>query len=210
MKKDYKLGILAGFLMGILFLPVLKTAEPDIYSKLVFLVLPFFIIATPLGLFIANIIGKKIALIPQLAKFIVTGGLNALMDLGVLSLLIFLSLNYLEINPSGVILEIGIIITFYSIFKAISFIVANTNSYFWNKYWTFDQKNKNKTEFLQFFTVSLVGFILNVSVASYVFGFIDPFFGLNIDQWGLMGAIAGSIIGLFWNFIGYKLIVFKK
>jgi putative flippase GtrA len=34
--------------------------------------------------------------------------------------------------------------------------------------------------------------------------------GLSPDQVGLIGAAAGSIVGLTWNFIGYKLWVFKS
>ncbi len=210
MKRDYKLGILAGLFMGLLFLPVLRTAKPELYQKFFIFVPIFFILAVPIGLFVANIISKKISVVWQLAKFVVTGGLNALMDLGVLSLTTFIFLNYLDISPEDVILKIGIVITFYSAFKGFSFIVANVNSYFWNKYWTFKQKKENKTEFLQFFLISIIGFLINVSVASLVFRFVDPVLNLNPSQWGLIGAIFGSIAGLAWNFLGYKFIVFKK
>jgi hypothetical protein len=32
---------------------------------------------------------------------------------------------------------------------------------------------------------------------------------MSYDQWGLIGAGAGSIVGLAWNFVGYKFLVFK-
>jgi putative flippase GtrA len=63
---------------------------------------------------------------------------------------------------------------------------------------------------LQFFVVSLIGFVINVAMASYVFKSVGPLAGLNSDQWGLIGAAAGSVAGLAWNFIGYKFVVFKK
>ena len=137
-------------------------AEPEIYFKLKLAIIPIFLIGTPLSLTICHIISKKISVIWQLAKFVVTGVLNVLVDFSVLVILIFLFRNYLAINSSDILLGIGASITFYSLYKAISFIVANINSYYWNKYWTFQKKDGKQTEFIQFFVVSIVGFIINV------------------------------------------------
>ena len=210
-KKDYYLSLLAGFLIGLLLLPVLKAAKPDLYEKTFIAIIPFFLIGTPLGIAIAHRIGKKISAIWQIAKFAVIGVLNTLVDLGTLSLLIFLFRRLLGIEAGNVIFPL-MGITLYSIYKSASFIAANVNSYYWNKYWTFDHNFKEKTraEFLQFFGVSVVGFLVNVTVASVVFKSVTPFAGFNSDQWGLIGAAAGSILGLVWNFVGYKFIVFKK
>lgn len=209
-KKDYWLGILSGFLIGLLALPVLKTAKPDLYAQLKLAILPLFLIATPLGLVIAHLISKKIAFIWQLAKFIVTGVLNVLVDFGTLAILIFLFRNYLNTESSDILISIGITITFYSLYKALSFIVANINSYFWNKYWTFEKKDGKQTEFIQFFIVSVIGFIINVVAASLVFEGFSSVEKISTDQWAMIGAAAGSIAGLAWNFLGYKFIVFKK
>ncbi|HEX7586053.1 MAG TPA: GtrA family protein [Patescibacteria group bacterium] len=210
-KKDYYLSLLAGFLIGLLLLPVLKAAKPDLYEKFFIAIIPFFLIGTPLGIAIAHRIGKKISTIWQIAKFGVIGVLNTLVDLGILSVLIFLFRSLFGTKAGDIIFPL-MGITFYSIYKSASFIAANINSYYWNKYWTFDQtiKEKNRSEFLQFFAVSIVGFLVNVTVASVVFKSVTPFAGFNSDQWGLIGAAAGSILGLVWNFIGYKFIVFKK
>lgn len=209
-KRDYYLSFLAGFLIGLLFLPILKAAKPDLYDKFSFFIIPFFFLGTPFGLAIVHMISRKIAVFWQLGKFGVTGVLNVCVDLGVLSLLIFISTSYLQIEPKNVIFSGISFLTFYSVYKSISFIVANINSYFWNKYWTFHQEEKKKTEFFQFFIVSVVGFIVNVVSASTVFKFIPPVAGLSYEQWALISAIIGSIAGLAWNFLGYKFIVFKK
>jgi len=210
-KKDYYLSLLAGFLIGLLLLPVLKAAKPELYNKLFIAIIPFFLIGTPLGTAIAHRIGKRISAIWQIAKFAVIGVLNTLVDLGTLSLLIFLFRKILGIESKDIIFPL-LGITFYSIYKSVSFIAANINSYYWNKYWTFEHNIKEKTrpEFLQFFAVSIIGFLINVTVASIVFKSVAPFSGFNSDQWGLIGGAAGSILGLVWNFIGYKFIVFKK
>ncbi len=131
-----------------------------------------------------------------------------LVDWGVLASLIFLFRKYFQIDSKNLIIA-GI--TFYSCYKAVSFIVANINSYYWNKYWTFAAQTtkKTETEFVQFFIVSLIGFVTNVLTASYIFKSMHPAGGLSIDQWSIIGAAAGSIAGFLWNFLGYKFIVFK-
>ena len=209
-QRDYKFAVAAGLLIGILLLPVLKTASPAIYSKFAIIIVPFFLLATPIGLRIAFYIGQKIAIIYQIAKFGVIGVGNVLVDLGVLSLITMIFSSYFKIDSKDAMIGA---VTFYSLFKSVSFIVANINSYFWNKYWTFDQgkKKQTKSEFVQFFAVSVVGFLINVFVASVVFNIIiGSIVTMTGGQLGLIGAAAGSVAGLAWNFIGYKLWVFKK
>lgn len=209
-QRDYKFAVAAGLLIGLLLLPVLKTASPAVFTKFGIVVVPFFLLATPLGLRIAFLLGQKIAIIYQIAKFGVIGVSNVLVDLGVLSLITIVFLTYFKIDSRSTIIS-GV--AFYSLFKSISFIIANINSYFWNKHWTFDQgkKKQTKSEFIQFFAVSVIGFLINVFVASFVFKVVvSSLMILSAGQLGLIGAAAGSIAGLAWNFIGYKLWVFKK
>lgn len=208
-QKDYKFAVAAGLLIGLLMLPILKAANPAIYSKFALAIIPFFLLATPVGLRIAFFIGQKIAIVYQIAKFGLIGVLNTLVDIGFLALITFIFRSYFNIDSKAAVFGI---ITFYSFYKATSFIIANINSYFWNKYWTFEQGGKKQTrsEFVQFFAVSVVGFLINVFIASFVFKIVlGSLTGLSDDQLGLIGAAAGSIAGLAWNFIGYKLWVFK-
>jgi len=201
-KKDYIFGIFSGLLIGLLALPVLKTVKPELFAKFSFIVPIFFLIATPTGLIVFYYLSKKISVLWQIGKFGVIGVLNTLVDWGILTILLLMFKNSTEVFLIG--------ITFYSLYKSISFIIANINSYYWNKYWTFTSGivKKTKAEYFQFFAVSIVGFGINVGIASYVFKSIQPIGGLNIDQWGIIGAAIGSILGLAWNFIGYKFIVF--
>jgi putative flippase GtrA len=211
-KKDLGFSLGAGFLIGILLLPVLKIAKPDLFDALVFFIVPFFLIATPLGTLIAYRIGTRLALIWQLAKYVVVGGMNTLVDLGILTMVILVSKNF-GILAEDLIYSGILTVTFYSIYKGCSFILANINSFYWNKYWTFSQKDptqKSPAQFVQFFTVSLIGLLINVAIASFVFHSIPPLANLSADQWGLVGAAAGSLAGMVWNFLGYKFIVFEK
>ncbi|MFA6973421.1 MAG: GtrA family protein [Parcubacteria group bacterium] len=144
-------------------------------------------------------------LIEQFGKFILVGIMNTLVDLFVLNVLMAVT---------GVVIGVG-----YSVEKAISFLVAVTFSYFINKHWTFQDKSKEDEgkKMSQFFMVSFVGMLINVTVATVVVTYLQtpinnildlPF--LTPQLWGTIGALGGTAIGLFWNFVGYKFWVFKK
>ncbi len=133
----------------------------------------------------------------QLLSFAIVGAINTAIDFFVLNLLMWITGM-----ASGVE---------YSIFKSISFLVAVTNSYFMNKYWTFGNHEKStRKELVQFFAVSVIGLFINVGGASLVINLYPTSSGLSLPVIGNIGALAGTLLGLVWNFIGYKLIVFRK
>lgn len=136
-------------------------------------------------------------LLRQIAKFVIVGVLNTLVDFGVLNLLIFFT---------GVASGVS-----FSVFKGIAFLAAVTNSFLWNKYWTFRATGRvEQREAAQFFAVSVVGFFLNVGAASTVVNVIGPQLGLGSTLWANVGAAVGAVISMAWNFIGYKFFVFRK
>lgn len=197
MKKSDAIAILIiGEIIAVFLIFVLKNLGH--FSGLAWLLLIILPLLAIICLAISSFLGKKIPVIFQFAKFISVGLANTAVDFGVLNILIFLS------GIAG-----GLV---YSVFKGISFIAATIHSYFWNKFWTFRAKNvveKNK-EFLQFFLVSLVGFAINVGIASIVVNVVGVRFGISSKVWANIGAACGSIVGLAWNFLGYKFIVFKQ
>lgn len=204
-KKDLTLSAVAGFLCGLLVIPyfkIMKKTDVDLMMGALFIV--SFSILAPIGMISAIWIGKKIKIIYQIAKFILVGLLNTLVDGGILALLIVLT----GISQGWA----------YTGFKGISFIFASVNSYFWNKAWTFKKKTADtqegakaadSKEVFQFFIVSLIGFGLNLSIATFLVNVWGVHFGFNPDQWGLLSALAGTALGLIWNFVGYKLVVFR-
>jgi putative flippase GtrA len=207
-RKDYYLGSFCGFLIGLFALPVLKTANADLFLRIEFIVIPFFLIGTPAWLAIVKIISHKVAIIWEIGKFVVIGALNTLVDWGALTLLILFFRKYINIEPTYIIIS-GI--TCYSLCKSTSFIMAMINSYCWNKYWTFEETNleRTKNDFFQFLVASIIGLGINVGGSAYVFSYIRPI-SFNIDQWALIGAGLGTLLALTWNFLVYKFIVFKK
>jgi putative flippase GtrA len=201
-KKDYLLVGIIGLLFGLLLLPVLQNIKLSFFNLGLISVLIIVItstIAAIVALWVVSLLAGRIPIVLQIAKFSAVGGLNTLLDLGVLNGLIFLA---------GSSTATG---AWYSIFKSISFIVANINSYFWNKYWTFGfAPGVNVREFSQFFAVSLAGFGINVAVASFVVNVITPLGGASPERWANIGALIATIVALIWNFLGYKFIVFKR
>ncbi|MBI4123195.1 MAG: GtrA family protein [Parcubacteria group bacterium] len=196
-KKDIVLAALAGFLIAVFFLSVANNLEEFSVPYLP-AILILFPALSAVGIVVASAIARTLPALFQAARFLLVGALNSFIDLGVLNFLIALT---------------GAASGFsYSLFKGTSFLTAVINSYFWNKYWTFPKKNVDKTawqEFLQFFAVSGLGFVINVGAASFVVNVIGPQFGFSKALWANVGAVVAAFVSLAWNFFGYKLFVFK-
>lgn len=134
----------------------------------------------------------------QFSKFVAVGLLNTGLD--------FLVLN-LEMMMTGITSGPAMFIL-----NSVSFSVATMNSYFFNKYWTFQDKEKAQegSKFSLFLTVSIIGVVINGSIVYAVTTFVPPMFGLSETLWANFAKAAATGVSLFCNFIGYKFIVFKK
>lgn len=200
-RNDIVKSAIIGFVIALLLLSIGENIELAFPMKeSLWITLAAFPLLAGLGMSVAGRLGSHIPVLFQAAKFLLVGALNTFVDLGVLNFLI---------ATTGIASGIG-----YSIFKAVSFIVAVINSYFWNKYWTFQTKDaslqQTRNEFIQFFGVSVIGFFMNVGTASFVVNVIRPQFGLSENLWANIGALTATFVALSWNFLGYKFIVFKK
>ena len=199
-KKNLTIVAIAGVLIGVLTIPTINNLPlPGVFASFnpgaVGLILGLLAIA---GYLVAEFLSKFAKIFSQIGRFAVIGILNTVLDFAVLNVLI--SLSGIAEGPLA------------TTFKGISFIVAVVNSYYWNKYWTFEFKFKGKVsqEFLQFFVVSAVGFGLNVGAFTVVVNVIGPVGNIPPEAWANVGALAGTFAGLAWNFVGYKFIVFKE
>lgn len=133
----------------------------------------------------------------KMLRFIVVGVLNTAIDLAVLNALVL-------------IFGLGFHGELYLFFKGISFIAAVSNSYFWNKYWVFEKNTTiDAKESSLFLTVSGAGFLLNVLVSSFIFALIQSTHLISLHLAANIGALAGTLAVLSWNFFGYKYVVFK-
>lgn len=194
-KSDIIISLVIGEITAWYFIYLLKELDigPILWSLIV-----FYPILSVIGLEIAFLISKRFLFVFQLAKFLLTGAFAAVIDLGIL---------YVLISISGI--SAGII---YALFKGISFIVANCFKYFGDKIWAFKKKGTAEPgkEFAKFFLVTFVGLLINIAAASFVVDYIGPQFGFSAELWANIGGIIGGFATVLWNFPGYKFIVFKK
>ena len=203
-KTDYIFPLVIGEAIALIFLAVSRLGiakalslpeAVDQFAIYLPIILP---LLSLIGTLIAFLIGKAIPVLFQLAKFVLVGALNTFVDLGILNILMLLTGI-----ASGWL---------YSLFKALSFVTSVVNSYFWNKFWTYERKETKVggKEFGKFFLIAGIGFFLNVAIASFVVNVVGPQFGISPELWANIGAFIAIICVFMWNFLGYKFIVFKK
>ena len=201
-KNDFYAVAAIGAAVGLLIQPILANlgsfailAHPTFMLRLGIFV--FFVICAPLALWILSLLGRLIPVLYQFGKFAAVGVLNTFIDLGVLNLIIFMT---------GVAGGIG-----YAVFKAISFLCATTNSFFWNKYWTFNAKGAaTGKETGSFFLFAAIGWVINVGIATFIVNGIARPVSLDPRVWANIGGICGVVGSFLWDFLSYKFFVFKK
>ncbi len=165
------------------------------YVSLLPFAFPFFTVAVML---VGSLLGARIAVAHQFTKFLLVGGLNFLIDLGVLNALILLT------GVSQGALAVG--------FKAAGFTAAVISSFLWNKFWTFRAVSLEHAglQFVEFVSVALIGLGLNTGIFAFVNDAIGPQGAIPPQTWANIAAVAAAAIGFVWNFLGYKYFVFRR
>ncbi len=201
-RTDFYAVTTIGIAVGLLIQPILANlasfavfAHPTLALRLgIFF---FFTILAPVALWILYFLGRFVPVLYQFGKFAAVGALNTFIDLGVLNLAIFMT------GIAG-----GVV---YTMFKGVSFLCATTNSFFWNKYWTFSAKSAaTGKEAGKFFIFAGIGWLLNVGLATFVVNGIALPVGLDVRVWANVGALCGVAGAFLWDFFSYKFFVFKK
>ena len=197
-KTDWKAILIIGAGVGLLIQPILANnlAAYRLGFAVQAGVFLFFVAFAPFALWMFRLLSKKWQGLYEFAKFAAVGTLNSFIDIGVLNLETFLYGSTMMSN------------TVFAVFKAVSFLFATTNSFLWNKYWTFSANSTPKTgEVASFYTVAVIGWALNVGVATLVkaFGPVDSKTWITI-----VAPLAGVAASFLWDFFGYKYFVFRK
>jgi putative flippase GtrA len=137
-------------------------------------------------------------LLAQFLRFAVVGVLNTGIDFAIFNVLIYVT----KISEGAGIIPI----------KAVAFLSANINSYLLNKKWTFNDSSSGQgaKQFSVYLSVSVIGALINIGTVYLITTFIDPMFNLSNELWANVANLLATGLSLVWNFIGYKLIVFKK
>lgn len=193
-KLHYLFSAIAGFGMGIFALPVVYNLG---YTRGILVLLPF--IATLGALLVAAVgrmLGKKRKWLIQASRFLVVGFLNTSISFGVLN---FGSL------VTGVYAGRGIIFI-----NIAAFIIAFSNSFIWNRYWTFGRSTSPiAAEFGKFFAVTFGSLALDTGLVFFLTTYI-PHDGLSPAVLENLAKVLGAGTSMLWNFFGYKFVVFKK
>lgn len=207
-KKDFWLAILAGEASAWLSLPILKNLKIfDILAERGINAVSFsffWIIFIPIGAISAlnffyflakykNRIGFF-----QLGKYGIIGVLNTTLNAGVYNFFIFIT------NISfGLTLDL---------FFVIAFVVTVVNSFLWNKFWSFEDKEiKNiKSEAIKFFSVSAVVAAVNAVILHIIVNVIGAPIGVDPKIWANVALGLTIITAFLGNFFSYKYIVFSS
>lgn len=195
-KKDFIIAFIVGELVAWLIWPVWLNLGFG-YWNLRWYLLILLPIVCAIGLWITSLIGKFLPIVWQFAKFGLIGILNTLLDFGILNLLSYTT----KVYSGGWLIVINV----------FSFLAANLNSYFWNKSWTFNSKTRGAVnEFGRFLLVSVIGFVINSVILWFLTTLMKPIGGMRPQLWENAAKLVATVIYTIWNFIGYKLIVFKR
>lgn len=70
----------------------------------------------------------------------------------------------------------------------------------------------NSREFVIFVAVSIIGLLINTILVALVSSYLSHTsgFGLNTDLLKNLAKVVATLVSLVWNFVGYKLFVFKR
>jgi len=141
---------------------------------------------------------NKFQITGQFVRFAIVGAINTGVDFLVLNLLIWVT----GIKEGNGLIPLNI----------ISFTVAVVNSYVLNKRWAFRDQTSGETakKFTSFLVVSVIGALINTAIVRFGSTNIDPMFGLSQVMWVNAAKVVATGASLIWNFVGYKLFVFRK
>ncbi len=196
-KTDILYGTITGLTAGIISWLVLTFLE----SKLPFGLGPAWLVfVLPIlwicGVQMGYLLGSWFGFFNQFGKYVAIGFTNFAVDAGILNLL--LSITHITQGPG------------YVVQKGVSFLVAVTHSYYWNRRWAFGSAQADtKREFSKFMIVNLIALVVNVSVAYLVVHTGRPA-SYTAEAWANIGAVIGSAAALIFSFVGFRLIVFKR
>jgi len=206
-KKDLCLAFVIGAAVGLLIQPIIANVSAgsnlSVFDRMVVFV--FFTFFAPFALWIAFLISRLWKGIYQFAQFAAVGTLNSFIDVGVFNLETFLA-GTAAVSTAT-----------FAVFKAISFLCATTNSFFWNKHWTFSADRaahpegtiKATKEAVSFYVIAGIGWAVNVGIATLV-KVLEPS-GITARIWvNIVAPLCGIAASFLWDFFGYKYIVFKK
>jgi putative flippase GtrA len=127
---------------------------------------------------------RPIGLLAQLTRFVMVGGLSALVDYGAYQALLAMG-------------------TWVHLAKAISFVLGTTTAYLLNRRWTFNAEG-GAAPAIRFALLYSVTFLVNIGVNALMLHLLDDFSGEKTVAWVVAQGTATVI-----NFVMLRLVVFR-
>lgn len=207
-RKDLFMASLAGELSAWLSFPILKNLKVfDVLAEwgidaIDFSV--FWILFIPIGAILALNFFYFLAKYKngtgffELGKYGIIGVLNTFLDAGAYNLLIFIT----DIASGYMV----------NIFFIIAFAITVINSFFWNKFWAFEEKKIEniKIEAIQFFSISAVVALINGVILHVVVNVIGAPISVDSKIWANVALGLTIVTAFLGNFFSYKYIVFPN
>ncbi len=133
-------------------------------------------------------------------KFMFVGGIGAVIDFGVLNILAH-------------VLDVDLPIA-----GTISFAMAVTSNFLWNRYWTYPESRAYPAipQYLQFFVINAMALVIRLPILTLlpapISGVLESI-GLNVETAEVLGnnaALAIAVaIAMFWNFFINRLVTYR-
>jgi len=150
-----------------------------------------------IGYWIARHLFGHIKVLGQLARFGMVGLMNFLVDTGLLTMFSI----YTGIESGWPLVWLNIIST----------SIAITNSFMWNRNWTFrDREPITVSGIFAFIFVTIGGIAINSTIVYAVTTALPVSGVLTGTRRITIAKVLATGVSLLWNFFGYKIVVFKK
>ena len=136
----------------------------------------------------------------RFVKFMFVGAVGAVVDFGVLNLLTH-------------VLDVPLTIA-----GVISFSLAVTSNFTWNRYWTYPESRRFPLlpQYVQFFIINATALLIRVPILAFVPGVLIPLLeslGLSASVAEVLGnnmALALAVgIAMFWNFFVNRFVTYR-
>lgn len=129
-------------------------------------------------------------------KFIFVGGLNTIIGYGVNALMLYFVflIPFTAVSRAG---ELQLLISSFT-----GHIAGMINAYFWNKYFTFDSKEKSFNQILKFLFVSIIQLALSYGLQL----FLQDVAGIGI----YIAQPITLVITTIFSYVGHNFFTFKK
>jgi putative flippase GtrA len=201
MKRDYKLGALAGFLTGLCLIPTAwnigTVAGVNLQNPSLMALLPIIgMIGIVFGIWLGKVLGAVVPVISQISKFAAVGFLNT-------------AINFAVINLFSIATGIaaGVSVGEYNIPATA---IAATNSYFWNKYWVFAGISRgSSSDPVKFIFVTVLGLLARSGVLYFVTSFVSHG-NIAAGAWLNIANVLATLVGICVDYLGYKFLVFVR